>query len=72
MSDLQLLLDLTDHQWGMVLSADQNGHFMVIPSEAKDAAFLVADGLFVMHGDVTAKLTPKASRLLDLRRKERG
>lgn len=74
---IDVATELTNHEWGMVLSADQNGHFGVIPSEEKHVRRLIDLGLFqwatAQDGQpckLVAELSPLARNLLSAR--ERG
>lgn len=57
---------LTDHEWGIILSCDQNGFFPVIRSERVHVEGLVKKGLLDYPDHrVSATLTPSARALID-------
>lgn len=66
-----LMLGLTENQYAMMLSADQNGHFTVLKEDEADANHLIAEGIFCLRGNrVTAHLTPKATSFIAAREAE--
>jgi hypothetical protein len=71
-SDLEIALGLTDSQYRMILSADQNGFLPLHRGEEQDVEHLVAEGLMRWKGEGrhTAENTPRMTAILEARQRQ--